>query len=323
MLRAQPSAISHSLLFFFSVLLAGAVALSFVVGGRSAPARPVGRPLVGHLQGPFMSTAGGRPCTPGFPSAASARRLLKPSRAQMPEALLFDCDGVLVDTEKDGHRVAFNRAFEKMGLGFEWGVEEYGKLLEVGGGKERMTAYFNQVGWPANWPEDETQRSAKVKEIHLLKTDIFSKMINSGELALRPGVERLVSEAISRGVKVACCSTSNEKSVAAVVDLLPSDKASQFTIFAGDIVPKKKPDPAVYILASEKLGVPPERCAVIEDSHIGKCAGKSAGMTVVVTKSGYTGDEDFSGADAIVDELGDPGNEKVTMDFIANLMPSA
>eukprot|EP00466_Bigelowiella_natans_P001311 jgi/Bigna1/58035/fgenesh1_pm.49_\ len=216
----------------------------------------------------------------------------------MPEALLFDCDGVLVDTEKDGHRVAFNRAFNEKGLGFEWGVEEYGRLLEVGGGKERMTAYFNQVGWPQDWPTDAEERARRVKEIHLLKTDIFSEMITKGELQLRPGVKRLVSEAISNGVKVACCSTSNEKSVSAV---------PRFS----DIVPKKKPDPAVYLLASKELGIDPSRCAVIEDSHIGKCAGKSAGMTVVVTKSGYTGNEDFSGADAIVNELGDYGNEQV------------
>jgi len=184
-----------------------------------------------------------------------------------------------------------------------------------------MTAYFNQVGWPQDWPTDAEERARRVKEIHLLKTDIFSEMITKGELQLRPGVKRLVSEAISNGVKVACCSTSNEKSVSAVVDLLGEEKAKEFSIFAGDIVPKKKPDPAVYLLASKELGIDPSRCAVIEDSHIGKCAGKSAGMTVVVTKSGYTGNEDFSGADAIVNELGDYGNEQVTMKTISNLMP--
>mmetsp|Transcript_24703 Transcript_24703/g.48248 ORF Transcript_24703/g.48248 Transcript_24703/m.48248 type:complete len:327 (-) Transcript_24703:129-1109(-) len=256
-------------------------------------------------------------------SAASlGRRVLPPCRATMPEALLFDCDGVLVDTEKDGHRVAFNRAFQEKGLGFQWEVDQYGKLLEVGGGKERMTAYFNEVGWPGDWPADDAGRQARVKELHLLKTDIFSKMVTTGELPLRPGVERLVTEALDRGVTVACCSTSNEKSVQAVVNLLPPEKAKEFTIFAGDVVPRKKPDPAVYLLASKELNIPPERCAVIEDSHIGKCAGKDAGMTVIVTKSGYTANEDFSGADAIVDELGDPGRIQVSMDTIAELMPS-
>jgi len=266
-----------------------------------------------------------RSARPVFSSPTRVRmnRMLAPLRAVYPEALLFDCDGVLVDTEKDGHRVAFNRAFQEKGLGFEWSVEKYGQLLEVGGGKERMTVYFNEVGWPVNWPTDDAERQAKVKEIHLLKTDIFSDMINSGELKLRPGVTRLVKEALDRGVTVACCSTSNEKSVSAVIKLMEPELAGKFTIFAGDVVPKKKPDPAVYLLASEQLGIPPSKCAVIEDSHIGKCAGKSAGMTVIVTKSGYTDGEDFSGADAIFDELGDSGQEKVTIDSIAELMPAA
>lgn len=250
----------------------------------------------------------------------NARRASMMRMQAAPEALLFDCDGVLVDTEKDGHRVAFNRAFKEKGIDLEWGVERYGKLLEVGGGKERMTAHFNEMGWPAGWPEDADGRAAKVKEIHLLKTDIFSEMIKKGELALRPGVQRLVDEAVKKGIQVACCSTSNEKSVAAVIDLMPDELSSKFSIFAGDMVDKKKPDPAVYLLASEKLGIAPAKCAVIEDSHIGNRAGKSAGMTVVVTKSGYTGGEDFTGADQIVDELGDSGN-MVTIDSIAGLMP--
>ncbi|GAB5370296.1 hypothetical protein AAMO2058_001480300 [Amorphochlora amoebiformis] len=270
----------------------------------------------GHIVGRTIGRVG-----PGRIGLRGMKARMASVKARMPEALLFDCDGVLVDTEKDGHRVAFNRAFAELGLGFEWSVEKYGQLLEVGGGKERMTAYFNEVGWPEGWPEDAESRAAKVKDIHLLKTDIFSFMIASGELKLRSGVERLVGEALAKGIKVACCSTSNEKSVSAVVNLMAPEKSREFRIFAGDIVPKKKPDPAVYLLASERLGISPSDCAVIEDSHIGKCAGKAAGMTVLVTKSGYTANEDFSGADAIVEELGE-GPGSVTINTIAGLMPS-
>jgi hypothetical protein len=66
----------------------------------------------------------------------SPRLVAPPPRAA---ALLFDCDGVLADTERDGHRVTFNAAFEAKGLAHRWSVEEYGELLKIGGGKERMT----------------------------------------------------------------------------------------------------------------------------------------------------------------------------------------
>eukprot|EP00958_Prasinococcus_capsulatus_P003784 scaffold346_cov387-Prasinococcus_capsulatus_cf.AAC.27 len=242
-------------------------------------------------------------------------------------ALLFDCDGVLVDTEKDGHRVSFNKAFairgsrtqrcccSEKGLDVEWGVEEYGELLKIGGGKERMTHYFNSTQWPAQVAEsDADAKQAFVKDMHKLKTDLFMQMVETGALPLRPGVERLVQEAIEASVPVAVCSTSNERAVSAIVRvMLGPDVAEVMQVFAGDIVPKKKPDPAIYLLAAEKLGVPCEKCVVIEDSHIGKSAAKSAGMKCVVTKSGYTGDEDFSGADAVFDMIGDADSARFSL----------
>merc|ERR1719251_651335 len=147
-------------------------------------------------------------------------RMLSSTRSDMSlsaslEAILFDCDGVLADTERDGHRPAFNRAFKLNEIEDEWGVERYGKLLEVGGGKERMTAHWNEVGWPSIIPEDA--RAEKVKALHLQKTDIFMDLIDEGLIPLRPGVLRLVDEAIAAGVKLAVCSTSNEKAVSNLV----------------------------------------------------------------------------------------------------------
>ena len=101
------------------------------------------------------------------------------------DALLFDCDGVIAETERDVHRISFNEAFKTKGLGDEWSVEKYGELLRVGGGKERMTAYFDEVGWPSTVPE--TERKAFVQELHLLKTDNFNKVVESGKCQLRPG----------------------------------------------------------------------------------------------------------------------------------------
>lgn len=229
-----------------------------------------------------------------------------------PEALLFDCDGVLVDTEAEGHRVAFNEAFKRKGLNHSWNLEQYGVLLEIGGGKERMDAYFSQHSAEEPWASvtDLTERKAFLKELHELKTDIFNDLIESGKLPVRPGVIRLINEAIDADVKVAVCSTSNERAVSNIVKVLLGDKiASKMRVFAGDVVPKKKPSPDIYNLAANELEVSPARCVVIEDSKIGLAAGKAAGMRVVVTESYYTKGEDFDAADAVFDCIGDEGSE--------------
>lgn len=233
-----------------------------------------------------------------------------------PEALLWDCDGVLCDTERDGHRVAFNEAFKQKGLPHEWSVEKYGELLTTGGGKERMTRYFTEVEdqEPFKSIKDDGERKALVAELHKLKTDIFMDMVQRGTMPLRPGVKRLVGEAIDNGVKVAVCSTSNERAVQAIVDvLLGPEVAKRMRVFAGDMVPAKKPDPAIYQLAAQELSVNPARCVVIEDSHIGVRAARAAGMRCVVTQSSYTGDEDFSLADAVFDQIGDSGDERFSL----------
>ena len=219
------------------------------------------------------------------------------------EALIFDCDGVLVDTEKDGHRVAFNQAFAAVGLDIEWDVDLYGQLLAVAGGKERMVSYFNQVGWP----DGAADRDAFIKRLHTLKTDRFMTIIASGQLPLRPGVARVIDEAIAAGVMLAVCSTSNERAVHLVVDTLlgPQRKAAFGGIFAGDMVPRKKPDPAVYTLACTTLGLNPAACVVVEDSENGLRAAKAARLPCLVTVSTYTGAEDFSSADRVVPNLDD------------------
>ena len=239
--------------------------------------------------------------------------------AGVPEALLFDCDGVLVDTERDGHRVSFNKAFEEKGLRVTWDVELYGKLLEIGGGKERMTHYFNGVGWPETI--EESQRKDFVAGLHKRKTDLFMDLVESGQLPLRPGVATLIDEALGEGVQVAVCSTSNERAVSAIVRvMLGEDRANLMKIFAGDVVPKKKPDPAIYQLAATTLQVQPERCVVIEDSHIGLAAAKAAGMVCIVTKSGYTENEDFAKADAVFPCIGDPPAQNFDLSFVSSLL---
>lgn len=235
------------------------------------------------------------------------------------EAILFDCDGVLADTERDGHRPAFNRAFINNNIEEEWDVERYGKLLEVGGGKERMTAHWNEVGWPSVIPEEK--RQAKVKELHLEKTGIFMDLIDEGSIPLRPGVLRIVDDAIASGVKLACCSTSNEKAVSNLIKtLMGPERAEKFQVFAGDMVKAKKPAPDVYDMAVESMNLDKSRCIIVEDTHIGVGAAVAAEISCIVTVSSYSSGEDFTGSKMVVDELGDDPDTGVTLDTLVSLL---
>ena len=233
------------------------------------------------------------------------------------QALIFDCDGVLVDTERDGHRVAFNDAFKAIGWKTEWSVERYGELLTTAGGKERMRRHFDEEGWPV----PETERDAAIASLHKLKTDLFMELIESGALPLRTGISRIVDEAIVAKLKIAVCSTSNERAVQAVVDrMLGATRAKHIKVFAGDVVAKKKPDPAIYQLAAQELGLNPKKCVVIEDSNNGLRAAKAAEMNCLVTISSYTAEENFDRADRIVSDLGDPPSKFISISDLRQLV---
>ena len=237
----------------------------------------------------------------------------------MIKALIFDCDGVLVDTERDGHRVGFNRAFAQMGIDAEWDVELYGKLLLVAGGKERMRAYFDEYGWPDGADTAEA-RDELIVALHKLKTEITSGLVAEGGLPLRPGIARIVDEAIAAGVRLGVCTTSNPKFIDAVLDLFGPERKARFDfVHAGDVVAKKKPAPDIYLLALETLGLPPHECMVIEDSRNGLLAARGAGLPTLVTTSTYTVDEDFTGAVKVVPELGDEPTVNVRLADLGEL----
>jgi HAD superfamily hydrolase (TIGR01509 family) len=222
------------------------------------------------------------------------------------KAVLFDQDGVIIDTERDGHRVSFNLTFKEFGYKFEWGVEEYHELLQIAGGKERMKHYLHTKGFGV--PIKPEEEEDLIKALHKRKTALFVELISSGKLPLRPGIKRFMQEAMAAGLKIGVCTTSNEEAAKTLTTQILKDIRFDI-VLAGDVVKKKKPDPEIYNLALEKLSLKPEECVVIEDSRNGMLAAKAAKMHVIATTNPYTEKEDLHDADIIVTCLGDPDGE--------------
>jgi HAD superfamily hydrolase (TIGR01509 family) len=226
------------------------------------------------------------------------------------KAIFFDQDGVIIDTERDGHRVSFNDTFKHFGYDFEWGVDYYHELLQVAGGKERMKHHLHTKGFGKE--VDPLEEDELIKAMHKWKTSRFIEMIESGQLPLRPGIHRFMKEAMEAGLILGVCTTSNERSARAVAYQILSDIKFSF-VLAGDVVSKKKPDPEIYLLGLEKSGLSSDEVVVIEDSRNGVLAAKAAGLSVVATTNIYTEKEDLSDAEIIVTCLGDPDGEQGVM----------
>jgi HAD superfamily hydrolase (TIGR01509 family) len=228
-------------------------------------------------------------------------------------ALVFDCDGVLGDTERDGHLPAFNATFEYFGLPVRWSPQDYAEKLKIGGGKERLATLLDDpaVLRAAGSPSTPQAQADVVQDWHRYKTKKFTELVAAGVVPPRPGVRRLISEALAAGWTVAVASTSAEASVHAVLaGAVGEDVAATIPVFAGDVVPRKKPDPAIYELVLRQLVLDPEHTLVIEDSRNGLLAATGAGLTTVVTVSDFTRDEDFTEAALVVSSLGDPDGEQ-------------
>lgn len=223
-------------------------------------------------------------------------------------ALIFDCDGVLADTEQYGHLPAFNQTFAEFGVPVTWSVEEYAEKVRIGGGKERMRSIMtpelaSHLGLTDGAAVDEA-----ILAWHNRKTAIYKELVASGSMPPRPGIARIVEEAHAAGWILAVASTSAEPAVRAVLTHAVGVELGQtFTVFAGDIVPHKKPSPDIYLLALKELGLDSNEAVVVEDSANGLRAALGAGLRTLVTVSGYTREEDFSGASLVVTSLGDPG----------------
>ncbi len=225
-------------------------------------------------------------------------------------ALIFDCDGVLCDTEREGHLPAFNQTFREFGLPVQWSEAEYGERLRIGGGKERMASLLTEeFVAAAGLPRERDAQLVEVARWHKRKTEIYTGMVAAGRLPPRPGITRLIGEALDAGWTLAVASTSAQASVAAILNCAagPRNAARFATVLAGDIVPKKKPAPDIYNLAIDRLGVGRADALVIEDSRNGLEAATAAGLRCLVTISSYTSQENFDEAVLVVSDFGEPG----------------
>lgn len=220
-------------------------------------------------------------------------------------ALIFDVDGTLADTERDGHRVAFNLAFQEAGLDWDWSPELYGELLAVTGGKERIRFYLEKFNTSFEKPGNFSEF---VAGLHAAKTSFYTRLMAEGKIPLRPGVERLLHEAKEAGIRLAIATTTTPENVTALLTYtLGADSLNWFEVIgAGDVVPAKKPAPDIYHYVMEEMNLAPEQCIAFEDSYNGIRSSAQARLTTLITTNGYTRDDDFSGAAIVLDQLGEP-----------------
>ena len=218
------------------------------------------------------------------------------------KAIILDVDGTLADTE-DAHRIAFNKAFVENHLDWNWDVALYDKLLKVTGGKERIKYYVESFLSGFEKPADY---DGFVKHLHLVKTVHYTAMLADGHIPLRPGIEQLINEAHSDNIRLAIATTTSPENVSALLEVgLGNDWQSYFaSIGCGDIVPHKKPAPDIYNWVLNELGLAAGDCIALEDSNNGLRSSLAAGIKTYITLNHYTRNQDFTGAAAVFDDLG-------------------
>ena len=221
------------------------------------------------------------------------------------EALIFDLDGTMADTE-EVHRQAFNAAFIKLDLWWDWGPLRYCELLEVSSGVERLHRYVDSLDVT---PSEKARLHATVPLIHFTKSEIYLDLLRHWQPPLRPGVKRLVGEARDAGLQVAVVTTSATANARAILD--NHFKGEIDLLVCADEVARKKPAPDLYLRALSLLRKPASACVALEDSANGLRAARAAGLVTIVTPSRWTMAQDFSGADLLRPDLEAIGLEDV------------
>jgi HAD superfamily hydrolase (TIGR01509 family) len=236
----------------------------------------------------------------------------------MLEALIFDLDGTLADTEET-HRQAFNAAFIEFELWWDWSPRRYAELLHVSGGKERIAHYVESLGLP---PAERARVLGLVPSLHRTKTRIYTELLEQGKRPFRPGVAKLLQAASDAGLKLAIASTTSSANIDALLraNLAPAPHLAFSVIACADQVRAKKPAPDIYQLVLSSLHLPATSCIAFEDSVNGLRAAKAAGLVTVVTPSRWNTGEDFSAADRVLaslEEIDVPGLERLLGEALA------
>jgi HAD superfamily hydrolase (TIGR01509 family) len=234
-----------------------------------------------------------------------------PASAQQPtaenhslRAVIFDVDGTLADTERDGHRVAFNEAFEAAGLDYRWGVAEYGELLTATGGRRRIERYLRSR------KHSPAEAAALAAELHRDKTRRFAELVRARAMDARPGAAELIAQLRAENVAPAVATTGTSDWVLPLLDILFGLDVFDVVVTGSDVT-ELKPDPAVYLEALARLGLHADDAVAIEDSANGVQAAQAAGLRCVAVVNSYTRDQDLSGAVAVIDDVARPGGVTV------------
>lgn len=224
------------------------------------------------------------------------------------KALIFDVDGTLADTERDGHREAFNESFRNAGLDWHWSVEVYGDLLKVTGGKERIRHFIDNYQ-PEGAPTDPEEQDAFIRKLHQDKTKAYVNRMADPGIAPRPGVSRLIQEARSDGIRLAIATTTTPENVTSLLTHAFDKEAETWfeVIGAGDIVPAKKPAGDIYQYVLDEMDLKADEVMAVEDSYNGLQSALATGIKTIITINGYTQVEDFEGALVVFEHLGEPG----------------
>jgi beta-phosphoglucomutase-like phosphatase (HAD superfamily) len=219
------------------------------------------------------------------------------------QALIFDVDGTLADTES-AHRAAFNHAFSELGLNWEWDEALYTELLEISGGKERILHY-----WKTSRPDmrevDAMALQETVNRLHELKTAAYESAVNSGAVSLRPGVLKLMDEALAEGLQLSIATTTSPVNIAALLRrAVGADWRLNFSAIGdASTAPIKKPHPQVYLQMLAALKLAPASCLAFEDSGNGLRSARAAGLATLITPTSYTAQHDFTGAMRVLPDL--------------------